>query len=345
MKAFVKIARTNTGSLLAAALLVLYMGCDKGEAGPLVLSFEDTQSPAAEGSGEPNLFVDDDGRLYMSWIERLDDGKHTLKFSIRDGDDWTEPGTVATGDNWFVNWADFPSLVALANGSLAAHWLAKNGKDPYAYDVHLAYSRDGVTWTKPFKPHTDGTESQHGFVSMLPWSSGRVLLVWLDGRKYADAQKTDEEEYADMTLRTALMDPSGRLYNERSIDERVCSCCQTSAARTTHGAIVAYRDRSSEEVRDISVARFYKGEWLEPQTVSADGWTVAGCPVNGPSLAARDSRVALAWFTNANDEARVKVVFSEDEGQTFGPPTAVDDGEPSGRVDIVMLRDGSVLVS
>ncbi|MFQ5585183.1 MAG: hypothetical protein ACE5GL_12180, partial [Calditrichia bacterium] len=41
----------------------------------------------------------------------------------------------------------------------------------------------------------------------------------------------------------------------------------------------------------------------------------------------------------------VKVIFSSDGGATFGQPVIVDDGHPIGRVDILLLQDGSALVS
>jgi hypothetical protein len=60
---------------------------------------------------------------------------------------------------------------------------------------------------------------------------------------------------------------------------------------------------------------------------------------------ARGDRVAVAWFTAANDSARVKVALSSDAGATFRAPVRVDDGAPGGRVDVAMLADGSALVS
>ena len=82
-----------------------------------------------------------------------------------------------------------------------------------------------------------------------------------------------------------------------------------------------------------------------PRTVHDDGWEIKGCPVNGPVVATAEAGVAVAWFTAAQDIPRVKVAFSSDEGNTFGPPTTVDDGRPVGRVDLVMLPDGSALIS
>jgi hypothetical protein len=148
-----------------------------------------------------------------------------------------------------------------------------------------------------------------------------------------------------MTLRYAAIDASGKLSDEVVLDSRVCECCQTSAAITSDGAIVVYRDRSFNETRDISVVRLTQGRWTEPTTLNADGWEINGCPVNGPSVSADGKRVAVAWFTAAKDSPRVKVVFSLDAGVTFGQPIQVDAGSPVGRVDVLMLTDGSALVS
>ncbi len=41
----------------------------------------------------------------------------------------------------------------------------------------------------------------------------------------------------------------------------------------------------------------------------------------------------------------MKVVFSNDAGATFAPPILVDEGSPIGRVDVLLLTDGSALVS
>ena len=82
-----------------------------------------------------------------------------------------------------------------------------------------------------------------------------------------------------------------------------------------------------------------------PAVLHADGWKIAGCPVNGPQIDARGSRVAAAWFTAANDRPRAYVAFSDDAGATFGAPVAVDDGKPLGRVDVVLLDDATAVVT
>jgi hypothetical protein len=307
------------------------------------------ESPAAAGSGEPNLYAAPDGRVFLSWIEPGARGGHALRFAVKHpGGLWSQPGTVAEGANWFVNWADFPSLIALPDGTLGAHWLVKSGPGTFAYDVNVARSTDGgKTWGRPLTPHRDGTKTEHGFVSFLAWPGGRLGAVWLDGRNFKGSSEHDGHgpSTKEMTLRFTTIDSKGNPAEETLLDGRVCECCQTSAAMTSEGAVVVYRDRSEREVRDISIVRYAKGRWSEPRTIHPDGWEIYGCPVNGPSVAAVGRRVAVAWFTGAKETPRVKLAFSTDGGASFGSPIQVDDGAPVGRVEVVLLADGSAMIA
>jgi hypothetical protein len=120
----------------------------------------DNASPAPPGSTLPNLSTAPDGRVFLSWVEPAGTGRHALNFAMLADDSWSPARTVAEGENWFVNWADFPSVVPLADGRLAAHWLAKSGTDTYAYDIQVSMSTDeGTTWSTPITPHRDGIGS------------------------------------------------------------------------------------------------------------------------------------------------------------------------------------------
>ena len=147
-----------------------------------------------------------------------------------------------------------------------------------------------------------------------------------------------------MTLRYAAIDRQGNLTDEAELDNRVCECCQTSAAVTSDGPIAVYRDRSPTEVRDIYIVRQVNGSWSAPQAIYADNWEINGCPVNGPSVAANGRSVLVAWFTSVGDTPEVKVAFSDDAGASFNKPIQVDDGKNVGRVDALLLPDGSALV-
>jgi hypothetical protein len=297
---------------------------------------------AAPGSAEPNLTLGPDGRAYLSWIEPAPDSAHALRFAVLEGGRWSEPRTIASGRDWFVNWADFPALAVLPGNRMAAHWLQRSGTNKYAYDVRVAVSSDGgATWTPGVVPHTDGTQTEHGFVSMWP-AGDSVALVWLDGRKF----KPSADEHAagnEMTLRYTTVGADGRAAPDRELDGRVCDCCQTGMAMTGRGPLVVYRDRSPTEVRDIYVTRYVNGAWTPGAPVHPDGWVMPACPVNGPQADADGDRVAVAWYTGADSTAQVKVAFSSDAGATFATPTRVDAGNPEGRVDVVLLRDGALV--
>jgi hypothetical protein len=305
-------------------------------------------SPAGAGSGQPNLAVSPDGRIHLSWIERLGEGRYSLRFARKERDGWSTPKVIAEGSNWFVNWADFPSMVALPDGSLAAHWLAKSGPGTFDYDVNISRSYDGgKTWGKPFVPHQDGVKAEHGFVSMFAAQDGSLAAVWLDGREMKPGGDSHGHGQGNMTLRYVKINRDGKLSDEAVLDSRVCECCQTSAAMTADGPVVVYRDRSEQEkeIRDISIVRLKAGKWSAPRPVFQDGWQLNGCPVNGPAVAAAGRRVAVAWFTGANNSSRVKLAFSNDAGESFAEPITVDDGNPTGRVDVMLLADGSAMVS
>jgi len=331
-------------------MLLAATGCGRdtrsAQATPLGVSpptLEPLAAPAPPGSAEPNLAVDG-GRAYLSWLEPTPDSGHALRFATLENGAWSPPRTVAQGKRFFVNWADFPSLHVLGGGRLAAHWLERSG-DTGSYEVRVALSNDGgATWGRPITPHRDASAAEHGFVSL--WSVGDTLAIaWLDGRKYARIPIQEEAYSKEMMLLSTTINPDGSLGQERRIDERTCDCCQTSVATTSRGPLVAYRDRTTDEIRDIQVSRFERSYWTPPKVVHADGWKVDYCPVNGPAVAASGDRAAVAWFTAARDSARVQVAFSADAGDSFGAPVRVDAGAPAGRVGAVMLEDGAVLVS
>lgn len=299
-------------------------------------------SPAAPGSGQPQLTTSDRG-VVLSWIEQR--GRTaTLKYAERTPSGWSEPRTVASGDDWFVNWADVPSVVRLADGTLAAHWLQKSAPGTYAYDVRLSYSRDnGRSWAAAFSPHDDGTRTEHGFASLVPLPGEGLALVWLDGRAMTPGH--GGHGGGAMSLRFARLDRDWKPVADGPVDLRVCECCPTTMVLTSEGLLVAYRNRSEDEVRDIHVSRFEGGAWTDPVPVHADGWRIPACPVNGPSLSASGREVAVAWFTTRDDQPHAYAAFSHDAGRTFGAPIRLDDEASVGRVDIVLLRDGSALAS
>ncbi|GAB4124879.1 MAG: hypothetical protein Tsb0027_23570 [Wenzhouxiangellaceae bacterium] len=329
-------------------------------------------NPAGPGSLAPRFAQAGDGTLYLSWLEkrpadaaaasvhalqyaRLQTGANSLSFAAaRD---------IASGSDWFANWADTPGLTMHSVKLWVAHWLQKSAASTYAYDIVLSISKDqGASWSAAFTPHHDNTPTEHGFISQFARADGSVGLFWLDGRATMAATEaatlasaanpenggTHGSAHAGahsgaMTLRTATLDATGNISQDELLDERVCDCCHTAAVSTPAADVIAYRNRSAGEIRDIAVLRRSAQGWSTPQIVHADGWRTAACPVNGPALAASGERVALAWFTMADDMPRVQLALSADAGASFAAPQTFSAATALGRVQLLAYADGWLL--
>lgn len=306
-------------------------------------------SPAQSPSSVPHLFSDVNEEVYLSWIEQRD-SLNVFKWSKLEGGKWSRSKEIASGNSWFVNWADYPMMAGDGKTSLISHVLEKSGDGTYAYDVRMFTSGDkGNRWSKSFLLHNDGKEAEHGFVSLVPYGED-VFVCWLDGRNTAMGEM-DHNSMAEgghhgaMSLRAAIIDYSGNKVNEWELDNRTCDCCQTTAVITDSGPVVVYRDRSDKEIRDLSVVRLIQGTWTKPEAVYHDNWKISGCPVNGPRADAVGNHVSVAWFSAPEKKSMVNVIFSNDGAATFGSPIRVDAGNPNGRVDVVQLDKESCMVS
>ncbi|CAG0957309.1 hypothetical protein GPROT1_00552 [Gammaproteobacteria bacterium] len=311
---------------------------------PPIVALATIESPAGIASGEPNLAVDGEGRVYLSWLEPAPDSNVALRLAVRDSTGWWPTQNLLARNDLFVNWADFPSVYVGRSGRVIVHWLQRRPGGRYSYDVMIKQSDDGRAWSEPRLLHDDGVAAEHGFVSFFDAGTDSIEAVWLDGRATGGGEH-EGSHGGSMQLANSRIGPDGGVSPNQMIDGRICDCCQTSAAMTAQGPAVVYRDRSTEEIRDISILRRLNGTWTMPARVHADDWHIEGCPVNGPSIAADSNLVAVAWFTGARDTAKVNVAFSTDAGATFAAPIRVDDGNPVGRVDVELDGDGRAIVT
>src|SRR5690554_6509581 len=83
----------------------------------------------------PYLFSDKETTV-LSWVKILNDSTSQLNYSYLTDDKWEEPRKIITGRNWFINWADFPSI-AVNNGNLLTHFLKKSSPQTFSYDIKL----------------------------------------------------------------------------------------------------------------------------------------------------------------------------------------------------------------
>jgi hypothetical protein len=299
------------------------------------------------GARLPRLSAMPQQGVLMSWVEPLASG-HALKFGVYQHGKMVRTGEVARGENWFINWADFPSVVPIAKDFWLSHRLVtQSGGKTYDYDVVLSISNDaGFTWRDIGSPHRDNSAAEHGFAAIF--SEGDTAgIVWLDGREYFD--KKDAAKYpnksGNFALRYTRVHSDGEMEAEQVIDSNTCTCCWPSLAVTPAGAVAAWRGRTNDEIRDNQVAVLREGKWSPFMPLGAENWNIDGCPVNGPSVAARGMQVVAAWFSAAGDKPRVRAAFSNDGGKSFSKPVEIDYVSPLGRIGLVWKDDKTAVVS
>ena len=225
--------------------------------------------------------------------------------------------------------------VALTGGSdantpeIAVLWNAK--KD--GTGIRLARSRDGGrTFTPAQTLQATGAPGDRGWAAMALDSRGAAHAIWLDHRGMAAGGEHSghkgEHDGVAMAQKSALYyaSVSASGARERSLFPGVCYCCKTAMAIGPDGAIyTAWRHVFEGNFRDIALAVSRDGgASFSPMTrVNQDGWSINGCPDDGPAMAIGGSgTVHLAWPTVSNDAGVILYATSRD-GRSFSKPLKV----------------------
>lgn len=300
------------------------------------LKVEAIANPSGPTSLQAHWGTAQDGSPLLSWVETLKDGSHTLRYAIRRGAQWSEPRTIATNRHFFRQPAESPSVISFADGSLLAEWVEIPPGSGEAEYIYVSASKDGMKWTPPVMAHQDRSPVQHALASMAASGDREASVVWLEALKGEDEPST---------LKRTVVSSDGKVVKEENLDSDVCTCCPTSIVKTSRGLLVAYRDHTPQEIRDIATIRFENGRWLPSKILNPDKWEINACPVNGASAAAKDNRVAIAWYTEAQDSPRTQLVLSSDGGAIFGKPIRVSSGNSFGHVSAALDDQGGAFVS
>ena len=331
--------------ILFCGIILSLSSCAPDTSSQSDIKWRNINIPDTDAGAQGNLYLSDQGNLYYSWIHHVNDSLEKLKIAIISDGKLIDLNTVSEGDDWFVNWADFPAVSAYnrGNGELITHWLAKSAEGVYDYDITISILKSD-TWQDPFVLHDDHVPAEHGFVSYLPLDNGQMLVAWLDGRNTKDYEGNYRKD-AEMSLRSAILDTDGKKSAEFKMDARTCECCQIDMAMSAIGPVLVYRDRSNNEVRDIYYSIMMDTGWLQPRPIFNDNWYFPSCPVNGPAIASIGKSVLVTWLTGAADTAKIKLAFSTDGGLTFNDPLQLDENTPLGRLDVKAFDHSSYLLS
>jgi len=304
------------------------------------LKIEPTPNPSAAGSSQVNWSLAQDGSPILSWIEPQKDGSFAFRYSTYHGDghggQWGLPRTIAAHRRFFHHPAEMPNMTALKDGTLIAEWIEQPNEESEAEFVYVSASADGVKWSTPAMASHDKSQAQHGLASIVAAGDHEASIFWLQALKGEDGP---------VSLMRSIIGSNGTELKEEDLDSDVCSCCPTSVARTARGLLVAYRDHTKMNIRDISIIRYENEKWTAPKNIYADNWKIDACPINAASAGAQGDKVGISWYTASGDKPRVEFVSSSDGGATFGKTMIVSTGQAYGYTMAAVDDRGGAVVS
>ena len=234
---------------------------------------------------------------------------------------------------------EIPPRVALRArpGSTPEVVVAWNAKDQ-GTEIKVARSVDGgATFSAPVSLQAPGAAGDRGWHALALDDQGVAHVLWLDHRGLAEPKgqhamsASGEHDGVAMAQKSSLYYAAfgARPTAERAVTPGVCYCCKSAIVALPGGTLVsAWRHVYADNMRDMAftVSRDGGRTFAAPARVSGDGWSINGCPDDGPALAAgADRRVHIVWPTVIPGAEPLGALFYSalrDDG-TFAPRTRI----------------------
>lgn len=205
--------------------------------------------------------------------------------------------------------------------------IAWNAKDQ-GTEIKIARSRDGGrTFAAPASLQAAGSAGDRGWHALAVDAQGLAHVVWLDHRGLAEAPADAGAKAGAGHGAASAGDHDGvamaqksRLHYatlgataapEQRLAPGVCYCCKTALAPTRRGVLAVWRHVYAGNMRDMAFTWLgAPGAAAAPARVSEDGWSINGCPDDGPATAVGpDDRVHAVWPTVVPGETPTGALF------------------------------------
>jgi len=228
-----------------------------------------------------------------------------------------------------------------------------NAKDA-ATHIKTARSTDGGRTFTPAVPlQSDAAAGERGWPASSFDSKGTLHTFWLDHREMAahGAHAMPKGEHDGV----AMAQRSGLYYRadggvERELFKGVCFCCKTAMATGPNDEIyAAWRHVFAGNMRDMgfTVSRD-GGKTFSPMVrVNQDGWSIQGCPDDGPAMAVdTKGTIHLVWPTVQSEQGVIQYATSRD-GRAFAAPVRMPTlgGRRPSHPQVAVAPSGQVFVA
>ena len=218
--------------------------------------------------------------------------------------------------------------LSLPKGTVPIVSVTWNAKDN-GTEVKTARSTNGGrTFGPAISLQARGAAGDRGWQAAAADANGNLHVMWLDHRGMAaatdHAAHKGEGDGAEMAQRSGLYYWGGA--PERELFKGVCYCCKTALAIGPKNEIyAAWRHVFPGNLRDMGFTMSRDGgKTFSPLLrVAEDGWSINGCPDDGPAMAiGAAGTIHLVWPTVKNDAGVILYATSKD-GAAFSVPVRV----------------------
>ena len=333
-------------------------------------------SGSDSNTAEPSITADNDGNVFVVYVEHAADKSADLYFQKFD------LGLAPRGDRIRVNaeagivksWAgDAPTVTVAPDKAIFVGWTARSG-DGTKYVVSVS-NDGGATFSAPTKINDDVPPAPHGMHSLAIGKDGVIYAAWLDerninkGHEMASAsssdddsdsgyhfvkigRKADESEHPpepNSEVFFAFSKDGGKTFSKNQrLSSNVCPCCKTAVTTDESNRVyVSWRQVLEGDHRHIAVsASSNGGESFSPYAiVSDDKWQLAACPVSGAAMKAITSELNVVWYTaGAEGQAGYYIAKSTDGGAQFGTRIFVSGDAATGTPTLLQSDSGVTIV-
>lgn len=267
---------------------------------------QSVQKLSSDGSTAQSVFLthDQNQNPVVVWTEEKG-GELNLYFAAShdNGKSFPRKVNIPLSRGVATHAEGMPKVAFKKDGSIIAAYEKKTPtkQNKYAGSVYYVMSSDGgKTWTEETFLHSDtisGRSRSYFDIEQLP--DGEIGASWLD-------IKIDDET-GGRSVRFARTSKEKGFGNEILIESSACQCCRIDVyTDDSDNIFVAYRGlkkgEMGKQIRDMMIATSTDlgKSFSRPLVISADNWSIDGCPHTGPSLCSNKSGLISLWYTEGS---------------------------------------------
>lgn len=301
--------------------------------------------PSERGSGV-QFFSDRKAGTYAIWLETCGDSKKEVRFAKWMDGAWSASKLIHSGDQQLhANWIDRLQLQFFRKSKkeLAAAWLVRSDpRNSYSHHIEISISRDGgENWSPPFRPYVSEIPAYYGVLQMAAPDKDSILLVWQDGRNTVQ-QVAPGRFYPRMGqrvhLRSNSFSRSGAIGSAQILADSISQLSPIDLVAGKKSATLSYLSDNARKEKTVQIRTFRKGNWEAPTALPTSTWAPNFAPMNGPQVAQRKKKIAIAWYQKRDSIGQISLSIQKRGKEKMAPRVILEHKDLAGRFDLCWLN-------